>query len=115
MKATIYHNARCGTSRRTLELLQEKGADVTVVDYLRHPPSPKELARLYALAGIDAHQGLRSKEPLAATLHLPDPDVSDDVILETMVAHPILINRPIVETEKGARLCRPPEKVLEIL
>jgi arsenate reductase len=115
MKATIYHNPRCGTSRKTLELLEQSGADVTVIEYLRTPPSKAELTRLYERAGISPRQGLRAKEPLAQDLDLVEGAVSDNAILDAMVENPILIERPIVETAKGVRLCRPQEKVNEIL
>jgi arsenate reductase (glutaredoxin) len=115
MKATIYHNARCGTSRKTLEILESEGADVTIVDYLEKPPSKEELRRLYANAGISPRQGLRAKEQLARDLDLVDGAVSDEAILEAMVDNPILIERPLVETDKGVRLCRPQDKVREIL
>ena len=115
MKATIHHNPACGTSRKTLEILRESGADVRVNEYLKTPPSREELKRLYERAGISPREGLRAKEPLAGELGLTRPDVSDDEILDAMVEHPILINRPLVETEKGARLCRPQEVVREIL
>ena len=115
MKATIHHNPLCGTSRKTLEILKDSGADLTVTEYLKTPPSRDELKRLYARAGISPRDGLRAKEPLAAELGLNDPGVSDDSILDAMVEHPILINRPIVETDKGVRLCRPQETVREIL
>ena len=115
MKATIYHNSRCGTSRKTLEILEQEGADVTVVNYLETPPSKDELQRLYDRAGITPREGLRAKESLAQDLDLVDGAVSDDAILEAMVANPILINRPLVETEKGVRLCRPQDVVREIL
>ena len=115
MKATIYHNPRCGTSRKTLEILESEGADITIVDYLNNPPSKDELKRLYERAGISPREGLRAKEPLAHDLDLVEGAVSDEAILEAMVENPILINRPLVETEKGVRLCRPQEKVREIL
>ena len=115
MKATIYHNPKCGTSRKTLEILEDEGADVTVVEYLKDIPSKAELNRLYARAGITPREGLRTKEPLAQDLDLVDGPVSDNAILEAMVENPILIERPIVETEKGVRLCRPQDKVREIL
>ncbi len=115
MKATIYHNPRCGTSRKTLEILQAEGADVTVVDYLGHPPSKDELRRLYDRAGISPRDGLRAKEQLAKDLDLVDGAVSDNAILDAMIDNPILIERPLVETEKGVRLCRPQERVREIL
>lgn len=112
MKATIYHNPACGTSRRTLETLRSQpGLEVWVVDYLRDPPAAAELARLYARAGISPSEGLRAKEAGAAAL----ANASDEEIVAAMAADPILIERPLVETEKGVRLCRPAEKVLELL
>ncbi len=87
--------------------------EIEVIEYLKNPPSREKLAALYARAGITAREGLRAKEPLASELGLPD--ASDDAILEAMMAHPILINRPLVETERGVRLCRPQEMVREIL
>jgi arsenate reductase (glutaredoxin) len=115
MKATIYHNPMCGTSRKTLEILNNEGVDVTVVEYLRSPPSREELERLYERAGITPREGLRDKEPLAAELGLTDPSVSDGAILDAMMEHPILIQRPLVETDKGVRLCRPQEEVRNLL
>ena len=115
MKALIHHNPACGTSRKTLEILRESGADVTVNEYLHTPPDRAELQRLYDRAGISPRDGLRAKEPLAAELGLTAADVSDDAILDAMVAHPVLIERPIVETDKGVRLCRPQDRVREIL
>ena len=115
MKATIYHNPKCGTSRKTLEILESEGAEVTVVDYLSTPPSKNELRRLYARAGMSPRDGLRAKETLARDLDLVDGAVSDEAILDAMAANPILINRPLVETEKGVRLCRPQDAVREIL
>jgi arsenate reductase len=115
MKATIYHNPLCGTSRKTLEILRDSGCDVWVQEYLKNPPTRDELSRLYDRAGISPREGLRAKEPLAAELGLTRPDVSDDEVLDAMVAHPILIERPIVETDNGVRLCRPQDKVREIL
>ena len=115
VKATIYHNPMCGTSRKTLEILRDSGFDVWVREYLKRPPARDELVRLYDKAGISPREGLRSKEALAAELGLTRPDVSDDEILDAMVKHPILIERPLVETGKGVRLCRPQDKVREIL
>jgi arsenate reductase len=115
MKATIYHNPMCGTSRKALEILEEFGADVTVVEYLKSPPSAAELKRLYDRAGISAREGLRTREQLAEDLDLVEGAVSDAAILEAMAENPILIERPLVETEKGVRLCRPQDKVREIL
>jgi len=115
MKALIHHNPACGTSRKTLEILRESGADVTVNEYLATPPSRDELKRLYERAGISPRDGLRAKEPRAEELGLTRPDATDDAILDAMVEHSVLINRPIVETDKGVRLCRPQEMVREIL
>jgi arsenate reductase len=111
VKATIYHNPRCSKSRETLALLEEAGADVMVVEYLKSPPSRDELKRLYAKAGMTPREGLRTAEDAAKALKA----ASDDQILDAMVADPILIERPLVETEKGVRLGRPPEKAREIL
>ena len=105
MKATIWHNPRCSKSRATLALLEAAGAAVTVVEYLRVPPSADELARLYARAGMTPREGLR----------VDAPPLADDGILAAMAAEPALIERPLVETELGVRLCRPPERVAEIL
>lgn len=115
MKATIHHNPACGTSRKTLDILRESGAEVTVNEYLKIPPSREELKRLYDRAGISPREGLRAKEPLAVELGLAGSDADDEAVLDAMAAHPILIERPIVETEKGVRLCRPQDKVREIL
>jgi arsenate reductase len=115
MKAKIYHNMACGTSRKTLEILEAEGAEITVIPYLETPPTREELEKLYARAGITPRDGLRAKEPLASELGLTDPATSDDIILDAMMVHPILINRPLVETDKGVRLCRPQETVREIL
>ena len=111
MKATIYHNPRCSKSREALAILTDAGADVTVVEYLKTPPSRDELARLYARAGMSPREGLRKAEDGAKALK----DASDDTILDAMVADPILIERALVETDKGVRLGRPPEKIREIL
>ena len=115
MKATIYHNPMCGTSRKALEILDNEGSDVTIVEYLKNPPTRQELMLLYDRAGITPREGLRAKEPLAEELGLTRPDVSDDEILDAMMEHPILIQRPLVETEKGVRLCRPQEEVRKLL
>jgi arsenate reductase (glutaredoxin) len=115
MKATIYHNPMCGTSRKTLEILENEGIEVDIVEYLKAPPGREELKQLYERAGISPRQGLRDKEPLAAELGLTDPTTSDDAILDAMMEHPILIQRPLVRTEKGVRLCRPQDEVREIL
>jgi arsenate reductase (glutaredoxin) len=111
VKAVIYHNPNCGTSRKTLDILREAGADVTVIEYLKTPPSRDELRRLYERAGISPSEGLRHKDPGAAALEGSD----DETVLDAMIGNPILIERPLVETEKGVRLCRPQDKVREIL
>ena len=112
MKATIWHNPRCSKSRETLAILQgTPGLEVEIVEYLKTPPSREKLAPLYARAGMTARQGLRTAEDGAKPLKT----ASDDAILDAMIADPILIERPLVETAKGVRLGRPPEKVREIL
>ena len=112
MKAIIWHNPKCGTSRNTLAILEETpGVEVEVVEYLKTPPSRAKLAALYARAGISPRAGLRIAEDGAKPLKSADADT----ILDAMMADPLLIERPLVETEKGVRLGRPPEKVREIL
>ncbi|WP_294239703.1 arsenate reductase (glutaredoxin) [uncultured Sphingomonas sp.] len=111
MRATIYHNPRCGTSRQTLALLNEAGVDVTIVEYLKTPPTAEELRRLYAKAGLHPRDGLRKTETGAAPLL----DADDATVLAAMIADPILIQRPLVETDKGVVLARPSETVRAIL
>lgn len=114
MKATIWHNPKCGTSRKTLALLEEvPGIDLTVVEYLKSPPSPEKLASLYRAAGLTPQQGLRLRGTDAEERGLPS--ASDGEVLAAMAAEPALIERPLVETEKGVRLCRPQDLVREIL
>jgi arsenate reductase len=114
MKATIWHNPNCGTSRNTLAILQERpGVDVTVIEYLKQPPSAEKLAQLYRDAGMTPAEGLRLRGTDAEERGLPAAGEAE--VLAAMVAQPALIERPLVETEKGVRLCRPKEKVLEIL
>lgn len=114
MKATIWHNPKCGTSRKTLAILENLSkVDVSVVEYLSEPPSVEKLAQLYKDAGITPQQGLRIRGTDAVERGLPDAD--DATVLAAMAADPILIERPLVETDKGARLCRPQDTVLEIL
>ncbi|MCA0903950.1 MULTISPECIES: arsenate reductase (glutaredoxin) [Qipengyuania] len=114
MKATIWHNPKCGTSRKTLAILENlSGVDVEVIEYLKTPPSADKLAQLYKDAGISPAEGLRKRGTDAEERGLPD--ASDEAVLEAMAAEPILIERPLVETDKGVRLCRPQDKVLEIL
>ena len=114
MKATIWHNPACGTSRKTLAILQETpGVDLTVVEYLVNTPSVEKLAQLYCDAGLTPQQGLRLRGTDAEERGLPSADAA--TVLAAMTAEPKLIERPLVETDKGVRLCRPQEKVLEIL
>jgi arsenate reductase (glutaredoxin) len=111
MKATIYHNPNCGTSRKTLDILRESGAEVTVIEYLKTPPSRDELRRMYDRAGLSPAEGLRLKQEGAAEV----AEAGDEAVLDAMLANPALIERPLVETEKGVRLCRPQDRVREIL
>lgn len=111
MKATIWHNPRCSKSREALAILRDAGAEVEVIEYLKNPPTRDELKALYAAAGMTPREGLRTAEDAAKPLK----GASDDAILDAMVASPILIERPLVETAKGVVLGRPPEKVREIL
>jgi len=114
MKATIWHNPKCGTSRKTLAILEETdGVDLTVVEYLKQPPAREKLAQLYADAGMTPAEGLRLRGTDAQERGLPEADA--DTILDAMAAEPILINRPLVETEKGVALCRPQDEVLKLL
>lgn len=118
MHATIWHNPACGTSRKTLEILQETaGVDLTVIDYLKHPPTREKLVQLHRDAGLSHRHGMRTTNSPAAELvaDLGLKDADEATILDAMTAHPILIQRPLVETDKGVRLCRPPETVHEIL
>lgn len=114
MKATIWHNPQCGTSRKTLAILENLSkVDVTVVEYLKEPPTAEKLAQLYRDAGMTPQEALRLRGTDAEERGLPDAD--NDTVLAAMAADPILINRPLVETGKGVRLCRPQDIVLEIL
>ncbi len=114
MKATIWHNPKCGTSRKTLAILENLSrVDLEVVEYLQDPPSAQKLAQLYKDAGISPQEGLRLRGTDAKERGLPD--ASADAVVKAMAADPILIERPLVETEKGVRLCRPQDTVLEIL
>lgn len=114
MKATIWHNPECGKSRATLALLTARGdIDLTVVEYLKQPPSRAKLAQLYRDAGMRPREGVRTFKTDAEARGLTTAD--DDTVLEAMMAEPRLIERPLVETDKGVRLCRPPERVEEIL
>lgn len=115
MKATIYHNPACGTSRNTLALIRHAGIEPTVIEYLRQPPSRERLIELIAAAGLGTREALRQKGTPYAELGLDDPSLSDDQLLDAMMADPVLINRPFVTTPLGTRLCRPSEVVLDIL
>jgi arsenate reductase len=112
---TIYHNPRCGTSRNTLALIREAGIEPEIIEYLLTPPSRETLLEIASRSGAPLRDLLRSKEPLYAELGLADPAHDDAALIAAMLAHPILINRPIVVTARGARLCRPAESVLGLL
>jgi len=112
---TIFHNPRCGTSRNTLALIRNAGIEPEVVAYLETPPSRAQLVALIAASGLSVREVMRAKETLCDELGLNDPARSDDELLDAMVANPVLINRPIVVTGLGTRLCRPSELVLDIL
>ncbi|MBS9536016.1 arsenate reductase (glutaredoxin) [Mycobacterium sp. M1] len=111
--ATIYHNPRCSTSRKTLELLHDNGIEPLVVEYLKTPPTRAQIAEMIAAAGIGVRDAVRTGEAVYAELNLAD--ASDDELLDAMAAHPILIQRPFVVTDKGTRLARPLDAVREIL
>ncbi len=115
MTVTIYHNPTCGTSRNTLAMIRQSGEEPIVIEYLKTPPSRERLAELIATMGLTARDLLRQKGTPYDELGLGNPDLADDQLLDRMIEHPILINRPIVVTEKGVRLCRPSELVLDIL
>ena len=115
MTVTIYHNPRCGTSRNTLALIRNAGIEPIVVEYLSAPPTRETLAGLIASAGLSVREAMREKQTEYKELGLDAPDVGDDTLLDAMLAHPILINRPLVATPLGVRLCRPSELVLDIL
>jgi arsenate reductase len=115
MDITIYHNTRCGSSRNTLGLIRNTGVEPTVIDYLANPPSHAQLKALIAAAGLTVREAIRPNEAAYAQLGLGNPALSDDALIDAMLTHPILINRPFVVTAQGVRLCRPAELVLEIL
>ena len=112
---TIYHNPACGTSRNVLALIRNIGAEPEVIEYLKTPPTRDRLLELIAQMGIPVRDAMRQKEALYAGLGLDNPALGDDALVAAMLAHPILINRPIVATPLGTRLCRPSEMVLDIL
>ncbi|MAE40084.1 MAG: arsenate reductase (glutaredoxin) [Psychrobacter sp.] len=115
MKPLIFHNPNCGTSRNTLAIIKASGEQPEVVEYLKNPPTRDELVALLAKMNISPRELLRSKEAINDELGLDNPELSDDHIIDAMIAHPILINRPIVVTDKGAALCRPSERVFALL
>ncbi|RUT28847.1 arsenate reductase (glutaredoxin) [Arsenicitalea aurantiaca] len=115
MTITIYHNPLCGTSRNTLAMIRQSGVEPEIVPYLETPPTRETLRDLIARSGLTVREAMRTKEPVYAELGLDDPALSDAALIEAMLAHPILINRPFVVTEKGVRQCRPSELVLDIL
>jgi arsenate reductase len=111
----IYHNPDCGTSRNTLAMIHNAGLEPHVIEYLRSPPSRERLRTMIAAAGLTIREALREKGTPYQELGLSDPQLTDDALLDAMMAHPILINRPFVITSRGTRLCRPSEVVLQIL
>jgi len=115
MDIVIYHNPACGTSRNTLAMIRNAGIEPHVIEYLKTPPSREMLVQLIGRMGIPARALLREKNTPYADLGLGDPDLTDDQLLDAMLAHPVLINRPIVVSPKGVRLCRPSEAVLDLL
>lgn len=115
MDTIIYHNPACGTSRNTLAMIRNAEVEPHVIEYLKTPPSREMLVQLIRRMGISARALLREKGTPYADLGLGDPDLTDDQLLDAMMAHPVLINRPIVVSPKGVRLCRPSEAVLDLL
>ena len=111
----IHHNPDCGTSRNVLAIIRASGAEPVVIDYLSEGWTRPQLLALFAAAGLSPRQALRETKSPAADLGLMEPGVSDDILLDAMVAHPVLVNRPIVASPKGVRLCRPSESVLPLL
>jgi len=112
---TIYHNPNCGTSRNVLAMLRERGIEPTIIEYLKTPPIRAKLVELIKASGLSVRQMMRDKGELYEQLDLAKDTWSDDQLLDVMIEHPVLINRPIVITPKGTRLCRPKERVLELL
>lgn len=115
MSVTIYHNPECGTSRNTLAMIRQSGEEPDVIEYVRSPPSRERLLWLISEAGLRVREAIREKGTPYAELDLDNPALSEEALIEAMLAHPILINRPFVVTAKGVRLCRPSEVVLDIL
>lgn len=115
MTVSIYHNPQCGTSRNTLAMIRQSGVEPVVIEYLMTPPSRTRIVELVSAAGMTVREAIRQKDTPYAELGLADSSLSDDKLLDAIEAHPILLNRPFVETSIGTRLCRPSEVVLEIL
>jgi len=115
MGVTIYHNPTCSTSRSVLAMIRERGVEPEVVEYLKNPPSRARLVQLIKAMGVKPRAALRAKGDVYTELGLADPSLSDDALIDAMIAHPVLIERPIVVSEKGVRLCRPKELVFEVL
>lgn len=115
MTVTIYHNPDCGTSRNTLAMIRQSGVEPLVIEYLKTPPSRDRIVELVAAAGMSLRDALRKKDTPFEELGLADPAKTDDELLDAIAQHPILLNRPFVETPIGTRLCRPSEVVLDIL
>ncbi|MCD7060042.1 arsenate reductase (glutaredoxin) [Pelagibacterium xiamenense] len=115
MTITIYHNPDCGTSRNTLAMIRQSGEEPVIIEYLKTPPDRATLVDLISRSGLTVRAAMRAKEPVFAELGLGDSSLSDDALLDAMLAHPILINRPFVVTPRGVRQCRPSEVVLDIL
>ena len=115
MQTTIYHNPKCGTSRNTLAMIRHAGIEPIIIEYLQTPPTRTQLVQLIADMGISVRAAMRSKETIYSELNLDDASLNEDALIDAMMAHPILINRPIVVNELGTKLCRPSELVLELL
>jgi arsenate reductase len=115
MRAVIYHNPACGTSRNTLALVRHAGIEPQVIEYLREPPTRERLRELIAGAGLSVRDALRRKGTPWLEMGLDDPSLDDEALLDAMLAEPVLINRPFVDTDRGIRLCRPSETVLDLL
>jgi arsenate reductase len=115
MTVKLFHNEACGTSRNVLALIRHFGIEPVIIDYLKTPPTIDQLRSMITDAGLSVREALRSKEPIARTLSLDEPSLSDEHLLQTMMANPILINRPFLITEKGTCLARPSEKALDLL
>ncbi|HVW68410.1 MAG TPA: arsenate reductase (glutaredoxin) [Steroidobacteraceae bacterium] len=114
-EVVIYHNPNCGTSRNTLALIRDAGIEPVIIEYLRDPPTRERLRTLIRAAGLTVRQALREKDASYRELGLGDPSLTDEQLLDAVQAHPVLMNRPFVVTQRGTRLCRPPESVLDIL